>query len=81
MASVKTILWVYRSFGFRAAILYVKDVILVGLRRLGGEEVAPRFEDLTDAEARDVANAFGIYRWYDRDDLNRQWYELERHMQ
>ena len=33
-------------------------------------------EDLTDEEAKWTAWSIGIYKWTDRDDLNRQWREV-----
>jgi len=73
---MKEIIWVFRSFGFIAGMIYIKDLIL---RRFRRKTKHPQvFENLTDEQARNVAWAFGIYRWSDRKDLNRQWNELEQ---
>jgi hypothetical protein len=46
----------------------------MGIKRLLGRAKKPkRFEELSDEEAKQVAWAFGIYRWQDRQDLNEQF--------
>lgn len=73
---MKDIIWVFRSFGFRAGVTFIWDSLVRKLRR---RSAAPSFEQLTDEEARQVAWAFGIYRWYDREDLNSQWNAFDKH--
>lgn len=73
---MKDIIWVFRSFGFLAGVIYVKDLIARLFRKKA--KSAQVFEDLTDEQARNVAWAFGIFRWTDREDLNRQWNEFEQ---
>ena len=75
---MKEIIWVFRSFGFIAGILYLKDKILRLFRKKSKRVEV--FEDLTDEQARNVAWAFGIFRWTDREDLNRQWNEFEKRL-
>jgi hypothetical protein len=75
---MKDAIWVFRSFGFIAGIIYVKDSFLRLFRKKSKK--ANMFEDLTDEQARNVAWAFGIYRWTDREDLNRQWNDFEQRM-
>lgn len=41
------------------------------------EEDNRSIEELTDEEAKWYALAFGIYKWDNREDLNRQLHELE----
>jgi hypothetical protein len=73
---MKEVIWVFRSFGFIAGLIYIKDMILRLFRK---KQKHPQvFEHLTDDQARNVAWAFGIFRWSDREDLNRQWNELEQ---
>ena len=40
------------------------------------EKIIVEFEDLDDESAKWQAWGFGIYKWNDRQDLNRQWREL-----
>lgn len=75
---VKDIIWVFRSFGFIVGCIYLKDAFLRLFRKKSKKQ--EMFEDLTDEQARDVAWAFGIYRWTDREDLNRQWNDFEQRM-
>lgn len=75
---MKDIIWVFRSFGFIAGIIYIKDSFLRLFRRK--RKPAQMFEDLTDEQAQSIAWAFGIYRWTDRKDLNRQWNDFEQRM-
>lgn len=73
---MKEIIWVFRSFGFIAGLIFLKDVVVRLFRK---KSKRPQlFEDLTDEQARNVAWAFGIFRWADREDLNRQWNEMEQ---
>ena len=68
---MKDAIWVFRSFGFKAGILFVVGVISTGIKRLFGRAKKPkRFEELSDEEAQQVARAFGIFTWQDRQDLN-----------
>jgi len=49
----------------------VVGVISTGIKRLFGRAKKPkRFEELSDEEAQQVARAFGIFTWQDRQDLN-----------
>jgi hypothetical protein len=73
---MKDIVWIFRSFGFRAGITFVWDSLVRKLRR---KSSAPIFEELNDEEARQVAWAFGIFRWQDREDLNDQWNAFDKH--
>ena len=75
-ANMKDIIWVFRSFGFIIGIRFLWDSLV---RRLQRKKQAPVFQDLTDEEARQVAWAFGIFRWSDREDLNQQWEAIEKH--
>lgn len=75
---MKDIIWVFRSFGFIAGLIFLKDSVVRLFRKKQKRE--QMFEDLTDNQARDVAWAFGIYRWTDREDLNRQWNDFEQRM-
>jgi hypothetical protein len=36
------------------------------------------FEALSDSDAEIVAWCWGLYKWKDREDLNRQWQALEK---
>ncbi len=75
---MKDVIWVFRSFGFIAGVKFVWDATNLYFRRLVRREKSPkRFEELTDEEARNVAWAFGIFRWQDRQDLNEQWSRLD----
>lgn len=84
--SVKTFIrdgkWVFETFGWKAALVYLWDSLLRGIRRLSPEKEDKRtFVQLTDEEAQWTAWAFGIHTWTDRADLNRQWEELEASFQ
>jgi vancomycin permeability regulator SanA len=71
---MKDAYWVFKSFGFKAGILFVVGATTMGIKRLLGRAKKPkRFEELSDEEAKQVAWAFGIYRWQDRQDLNEQF--------
>lgn len=73
---MKDVIWVFRSFGFVAGMIFIKDSLLRLFRK---KSKRPRmFETLTDEEAQNVAWAFGIYRWTDRKDLNAQWNDMEQ---
>jgi len=65
--------WVFKSFGFLPGIQFVLNGAWVNLKRLFVKETEQKFEDLTDEEAQACAWAFGIFKWEDREDLNRQW--------
>jgi hypothetical protein len=68
---MKDAIWVFKSFGFKAGVLFVVGTITTGIKRLLGRAKKPkRFEELSDEEARQVAWAFGIFQWQDRQDLN-----------
>lgn len=71
-------LWVFKSFGFRAGIKFLWDTFWLKVKRLLKREKVKRFEDLSDAEAEQAAWAFGIYKWEDRDHLNRIWHNFEK---
>jgi hypothetical protein len=70
--------WVLRSFGLMAAWRYLWDITKLRIKRLFTKEKPKRFEDLSDAEAEQVAWAFGIHKWDDRDHLNRVWHNFEK---
>lgn len=68
---MKDALWVFKSFGLKAGILFVVGTITTGIKRFFGLAKKPkRFEELSDEEAQQVARAFGIFQWQDRQDLN-----------
>ena len=68
---MKDAFWVFKSFGLKAGFLFVAGTIATAFRRLFGRAKKPkRFEELSDEEAQQVARAFGIFSWQDRQDLN-----------
>lgn len=73
---MKDIIWVFQSFGFIAGIIFIKDMVVRRFRKKPKRQ--QMFEELSDEAARSIAWAFGIYRWTDRKDLNRQWNDLEQ---
>lgn len=73
---MRDIIWVFRSFGFIAGMTFLKDSFLRLFRRKNKKQ--QMFEDLTDEQAEKIAWAFGIFRWTDRKDLNRQWNDFEQ---
>ena len=76
--TMKDAIWVFKSFGFKAGAIYVVEASVLWVKRLLGlAKKSKRFEDLTDEEARNVAWAFGIFRWQDRQDLNEQFNKFE----
>ncbi len=83
---MKEAFWVFRSFGLVAGVLFVWHSLLRRLRKIRDFVLRRKpkrhqmFEELSDKEARNVAWAFGIYRWTDRKDLNRQWNEFEKRL-
>jgi hypothetical protein len=73
---MKDTFWVFKSFGFRAGILFVAGAISIKLKRLIGLAKKPKkFEELSDAEAREIASAYGIYPGQTRNMLNYQFNE------
>ena len=64
--------WVFRSFGFKAGITYLWDSLKRASKPKTKKRIV-RFEDLSDDDAFTVAWSFGIFRWTNREDLNRQW--------
>lgn len=75
VVDMKDVIWAFRSFGFIIGIRFLWDCLV---RRLRRKKSAPVFQELTDEEARQVAWAFGIFRWSDREDLNQQWEAIEK---
>ena len=68
---MKDTFWVFKSFGLKAGFLFVAGTIATAFKRLFGRAKKPkRFEELSDEEAQQVARAFGIFSWQDRQDLN-----------
>lgn len=68
---MKDAYWVFKSFGLKAGILFVTGTVATSFKRLFGSVKKPkRFEELSDAEAQEVARAFGIFQWQDREELN-----------
>ena len=68
---MKDALWVFKSFGIKAGILFMAGAVAMKFKRLFGLAKKPkRFEELSDEEAKQVAWAFGIFQWQDRQDLN-----------
>lgn len=73
-----TFWWVLRSFGLMAGIRYLWDMTKLRIKRLVTKEKVKRFEDLSDEEAEQVAWAFGLHQWDNRDHLNRVWKNFEK---
>lgn len=68
---MKDAYWVFKSFGLKAGFLFVAGTIATTVKRLLGRAKKPkRFEQLSDEEAQQVARAFGIFSWQDRQELN-----------
>ena len=68
---MKDALWVFKSFGLKAGILFVTGTAATSIKRLFGLAKKPkRFEELSDEEAQQIARAFGIFQWQDRQELN-----------
>lgn len=80
VSAMKDIIWIFRDFGFWAGAHYCWDSLVVKVSRLISRKPTPKlFEELSDKEARQVAWAFGIYKWNSRQDLNDQWNVFESH--
>lgn len=68
---MKDVIWVFKSFGFKAGILFIIGAIATKTKRLLGRSKKPKkFEELSDEEARQVAAQFGIYPGQTRHMLN-----------
>ena len=74
---MKNFVWILKSFGVVASVVFLWHSLLREVGRLFRRERIKRFEDLTDEEAYQTARAFGIYKWYDREDLNQTWKEFD----
>lgn len=74
----KDSLWIFRTFGFKTGLQFVWDSIKLWLKRKVKREEPMKFSQLSDAEAEQVAWAFGIYKWDNRDHLNRIWHNHEK---
>jgi hypothetical protein len=74
----KDTLWIFRTFGFKAGVRFLWDSIKLFFKRTVKREKPMKFSELTDAEAEQVAYAFGIHKWEDRDHLNRIWHNFEK---
>jgi len=73
---MKDALWVFKSFGFKAGVLFVLGAVGLKIRRLLGRSKKPKkFEELSDEEARKVAAQFGIFPGQSRHMLNYQFNE------
>ena len=72
--------WIVQNFGLLNGLRYLWDTATLKVKRRFRKEIPPRFEDLTDEEARDTARMCGIYDIHDRVQLNREWYKLDRTM-
>ena len=71
---MKDAIWVFKSFGFKAGVLFVLGAIAVRFKRLIGKAKKPKkFEELSDKEAREVAQAFGLSPWQNRATLDDQF--------
>lgn len=76
MTNMKDVIWIFKSFGFRAGLLFILGSIGTKFRRLIGRSKKPKkFEELSDEEAREVAAQFGIYPGQTRQMLNYQFKE------
>lgn len=68
---MKDAIWIFKSFGIKAGVLFVWGAAVLWFKRLFGRAKKPkRFEELSDEEAQQVARTFGIFQWQDRQDLN-----------
>lgn len=73
---MKDAYWVFKSFGFRAGVYFIAGTVSTTVKRILGLSKKPKkFEELSDHEAREVAAAFGIYPWQNRDMLNYRFNE------
>ncbi len=75
---LKNFIWVLKNFGIVVSMIYLWNSLCLRIKRLFSRERIKRFEDLTDEEATQVAMAFGIYKYYDRHDLNQIWKDFDR---
>ena len=74
VSAMKDAIWVFKSFGLKAGILFVVGSVATKFKRLIGLAKKPkRFEELSDEEARQLASAFGISPYQGRDVMNSQF--------
>lgn len=70
---MKDALWVFKSFGLKAGVLFVVGTLSTRLKRLTGISKKPkRFDELSDEEARKIALALGVNPFQTRDQLNNE---------